>query len=189
MIKILLGILCIIGILLIILLLCAVVLIFCKICVIIRYTDKRFVLALKIGFFEKQLIPGKKKEKSSRTVKQKKESRKSKGKKELTVLDYIDITKKVLDKICTHIHFNKLHVDFRISGTDAAQTAIQYGRINAAIYPLASLIYERKRFKDLSIQICPDFLAKESVYNVDIILYTRSVFIIKGLRDIAKYFI
>lgn len=188
-IKILLGILCAIGILLLILLLAVFILIFCKICVILNYVDGQFSLILKIGFYKKQLVPGKKKDKKQQAPAQKKESKIVQNAKKLTVEDYFDIAKIVLEQIVAKIYFEKLHADFHIVGEDAAQTAIRYGQVNAAVYPLTALIYEHKRFKDLSVQISPDFLAKQSVYNINIILYTRVAYLLKGLLSIAKYFI
>lgn len=189
LVKILLGILCTIGIILIAALLLCIILIFLKICVIIKYIDGNFLFTIQIGGFKKQIIPSKK---SKKKITQKKSKTKKTGNnksKKLPVPDYIDIARTIINKLLTRAYYKRFYLDFRIAENDASKTAMLYGKLNAIIYPLAALIYNNKKVKDMSIHIQPDFLSEKSIYNIDILLYTRGAYLLGGLISIAKYLI
>lgn len=175
----------------------ALILIFCKVCVIIRYDNQQFFLAVKILFLTIPIYPRKEKKKKKEKDRLKKEKKSAPPKKQnrfvqkakrLDLSDYLEIAGIVLERIVKKIYFERLHLSIIVAGPDAAQTAITYGKINAAVYPLASMIHNHKQFHDLTIHISPDFMAEKTVYTADIMFYTRICHLLYGLFGIAGYF-
>ena len=81
----------------------------------------------------------------------------------------------------------EMRITGRIGLDDAAQTAQNFGRLNAAIYPLAGLINGHKRIKSLHIGITPDFTISNSVYNAEAVAYIRIYNVIAAVISIIKY--
>ena len=93
----------------------------------------------------------------------------------------------VIEKYVAKIYFDKLEAEIRVAGDDAAQTALKFGRLNAAIYPIAGLINGHKRIKKLHIGITPDFTTTKSVYNAEAIAYIRIFDVLAAVIAIIKY--
>ena len=83
--------------------------------------------------------------------------------------------------------FRKSAPSAPFAGDDAAQTALNFGRLNAAIYPSAGLINGHKRIKKLHIGITPDFTTTKSVYNAEAIAYIRIFDVLAAVIAIIKY--
>lgn len=61
--------------------------------------------------------------------------------------------------IFRHFVFRELFLEMKISGSDAAATAIKYGQISAAVFPAMGYICSKAKVKKYNIDISPDFLA------------------------------
>ena len=169
-----------------------------KIKVRIGYIEEEFILSFKLLFFVFTVSPENKKKKKKKAKKKEKEKKERPAKKEkdnffrshtsdFGVFDYIELIGIVIEKFVAKIYFDKLEAKIRVAGDDAAQTALNFGRLNAAIYPIAGLINGHKRIKKLHIGITPDFTTTKSVYNAEAIAYIRIFDVLAAVIAIIKY--
>ncbi len=169
-----------------------------KIKVRIGYIEEEFILSFKLLFFVFTVSPENKKKKKKKAKKKEKEKKERPAKKEkdnffrshtsdFGVFDYIELIGIVIEKFVAKIYFDKLEAEIRVAGDDAAQTALNFGRLNAAIYPIAGLINGHKRIKKLHIGITPDFTTTKSVYNAEAIAYIRIFDVLAAVIAIIKY--
>ncbi|MCI5682715.1 MAG: DUF2953 domain-containing protein [Eubacteriales bacterium] len=169
-----------------------------KIKVRIGYIEEEFILSFKLLFFVFTVSPENKKKKKKKAKKKEKEKKERPAKKEkdnffrshtsdFGVFDYIELIGIVIEKFVAKIYFDKLEAEIRVAGDDAAQTALNFGRLNAAIYPIAGLINGHKRIKNLHIGITPDFTTTKSVYNAEAIAYIRIFDVLAAVIAIIKY--
>lgn len=169
-----------------------------KIKVRIGYIEEEFILSFKLLFFVFTVSPENKKKKKKKAKKKEKEKKERPAKKEkdnffrshtsdFGVFDYIELIGIVIEKFVAKIYFDKLEAEIRVAGDDAAQTALNFGRLNAAIYPIAGLINGHKRVKKLHIGITPDFTTTKSVYNAEAIAYIRIFDVLAAVIAIIKY--
>lgn len=169
-----------------------------KIKVRIGYIEEEFILSFKLLFFVFTVSPENKKKKKKKAKKKEKEKKERPAKKEkdnffrshtsdFGVFDYIELIGIVIEKFVAKIYFDKLEAEIRVAGDDAAQTALNFGRLNAAIYPIAGLINGHKRIKKLHIGIIPDFTTTKSVYNAEAIAYIRIFDVLAAVIAIIKY--
>lgn len=182
---------CVVGLVLLL----AAILLPSKVKVRIGYIENRFILSFSLLCFKYTVSP--EKEKKAKKKKKKKEPEKTEKKKkegffshqtsDFGVYDYIELIKIVLEKFVAKIYFEKLDVDITVSSDDAAQTALNFGRLNAAVYPLAGLINGHKKIKSLHIGITPDFTKTNSVYNAEAVAYIRIYNVIAAVISIIKY--
>ena len=61
--------------------------------------------------------------------------------------------------IFRHFVFRELYLEMKVSGADAAETAIKYGKISSAVFPAMGYLCSKARVKKYNIDISPDFLA------------------------------
>lgn len=167
-----------------------------KVKVRIGYIENEFVLSFKLLFFKYTVSTEKRKKKKKKKTEAKKPEKTEKKKKDgffksqtsdFGVYDYIELIKIVLEKFVAKIYFEKLDVDITVASDDAAQTALNFGRLNAAIYPLVGLINGHKKIKSLHIGITPDFTKTNSVYNAEAVAYIRIYNVIAAVISIIKY--
>ena len=169
-----------------------------KIKVRIGYIEEEFILSFKLLFFVFTVSPENKRKKKKKAKKKEKEKKERPAKKEkdnffrshtsdFGVFDYIELIGIVIEKFVAKIYFDKLEAEIRVAGDDAAQTALNFGRLNAAIYPIAGLINGHKRIKKLHIGITPDFTTTKSVYNAEAIAYIRIFDVLAAVIAIIKY--
>lgn len=169
-----------------------------KIKVRIGYIEEEFILSFKLLFFVFTVSPENKKKKKKKAKKKEKEKNERPAKKEkdnffrshtsdFGVFDYIELIGIVIEKFVAKIYFDKLEAEIRVAGDDAAQTALNFGRLNAAIYPIAGLINGHKKIKKLHIGITPDFTTTKSVYNAEAIAYIRIFDVLAAVIAIIKY--
>lgn len=169
-----------------------------KIKVRIGYIEEEFILSFKLLFFVFTVSPENKKKKKKKAKKKEKEKKERPAKKEkdnffrshtsdFGVFDYIELIGIVIEKFVAKIYFDKLEAEIRVAGDDAAQTALNFGRLNAAVYPIAGLINGHKRIKKLHIGITPDFTTTKSVYNAEAIAYIRIFDVLAAVIAIIKY--
>lgn len=74
-----------------------------------------------------------------------------------------------MKKLFSHVVVYHLSADIRIGSDDAAQTAIQYGRICAVAEPCMTLLLPlvpKKKRKDVQLYVAPDFTSEVSAYQV-----------------------
>ena len=84
-----------------------------------------------------------------------------------------DSSKKGLKKLFLHIYFEDIVVDFTIADDDAYKTAVNYGRISAAVYNIIAVMSEIFKTKVKSADIVCDFIGTKSVYNGEVKITIR----------------
>lgn len=76
-----------------------------------------------------------------------------------------NVSKKHLLNIFKRIYIEELMVDFFIADEDAYKTAMNYGKINAAVYNLINFIRTFFTVTIKTVDIVCDFDSKKSIYN------------------------
>lgn len=85
----------------------------------------------------------------------------------------LQIVLKKLWWVVKRLKFRKFKLDLSVATSDAADTAIQYGKICAAVYPVLSLLQTSADFKPSEMNISADFENKKSEFAVSVIVVTR----------------
>ncbi len=75
------------------------------------------------------------------------------------IADALEAVTGIFSDIFKHFVFRELYLDMTIAGSDAAETAIKYGKISSAVFPAMGLLCSKARVKKYDIDISPDFLA------------------------------
>lgn len=60
--------------------------------------------------------------------------------------------------IFKHFVFRELYLEMKITGSDAAATAIKYGQISSAVFPAMGYICSKAKVRKYNIDLSPDFL-------------------------------
>lgn len=60
--------------------------------------------------------------------------------------------------IFRHFVFRELYLEMKITGSDAAVTAIKYGQISSAVFPAMGFICSKAKVRKYNIDLSPDFL-------------------------------
>lgn len=142
-----------------------------------RYKNKVYCV-LKIGFIKIRILPEKPKKKKPKvkTEEKSKEKKPEKPKQKEAVFSFIKLLKQngvsgiinILKKIASlaagalkdvfkHIIIRELSIDVVIGGDDAAETALNYGKTCAVVYPAVSTVTQVCICKDFNVLVSPDF--------------------------------
>lgn len=100
-------------------------------------------------------------------------------------------------RILRKLKIDELFLDVLVSGDDAAETAINYGKRCTEIFPALGYIYSSMRVGKYNVNVYPDFLAKKdeaefhSVVSIRPLALTNSVVILLGalIRRVAIKFL
>lgn len=90
------------------------------------------------------------------------------------------VSKKWLVHIFKHIYIEELMVDFTISDEDAYKTAINYGKINAAVYNSINFIRTFFTVTIKTVDILCDFEKKEPQYDFSVKITVRPATILSA---------
>lgn len=97
------------------------------------------------------------------------------------VKEIFTLIKAVLERLkdnLKHIGVRKLCLDIRVSTGDAATTAIEYGAICAAVYPVLTLLDGLANVKMKSINVSSDFNSDDSFFGFSVVVRVRIVYLI-----------
>lgn len=151
---------------------------------VVLYADfkNELYLSVRYLFVKIRLLPEKPKKKK-KAAKEEKDNEKPKAEQENETLEklkgivkktgisgFIEIVaeiSKIAAKgvmgIVRHVVISRLDVEIKNGGEDAAQTAINYGYISAALYPSVSIILNNvKKYKSARVQIFPDYDSRDT---------------------------
>lgn len=78
--------------------------------------------------------------------------------------------------VVKHLKFTRFKLNITVASDDAANTAIEYGGVCAAVYPVLSFIQTKADFKAQAVNISTDFDKKESVFETSISVTTRLIY-------------
>ncbi len=82
--------------------------------------------------------------------------------------------------------FKKVYLDLGVVGSDAAQTAIQYGQVCATVYPILSFFQSIARVKYKQINVKSDFENKKSTFSFSLNVNLQIIFLIISAFRIYK---
>ena len=83
-----------------------------------------------------------------------------------------------LKKQLRHIAVRRLCLDVKIASPDAAQTAIEYGAVCGAVYPVLSLIDSTANVKFKQINVSADFNSDKPDFSFSVIIRVKIIFLI-----------
>lgn len=144
---------------------------------------------------EKKRRLQKKSRKSKPKQKEAEESKQKLAKKktdETSFSDTLSLIWAILKGICptaarmlSHLRLTRLKLSIRVAGPEADQTAIRYGQICAGIYPLLGALDSAIRLRVKWVDIYPDFVREESVYDISFRVKLRLNHLIGGVFAMA----
>lgn len=94
------------------------------------------------------------------------------------ILAFIKALLSRLKKQMRHIAVRRLCLDIRVASPDAAQTAIEYGAVCSAVYPILSLIDSTANVKMKQINVYADFNSDKPVFGFSVIIRAKIIFLI-----------
>lgn len=137
------------------------------------------LISIRYLFFKIQLYPQKAK-KSKKSKKNKKESAtevSEKPKEKLsdkirTIIDGVSLVADAAKRLLKHIKIKKFYLNIDIGSPDAAATAIEYGAVSAALYPVCGFIFSQckvdKKHFNANINARYDLEESSAEINTDI---------------------
>lgn len=106
--------------------------------------------------------------------------------KNLTFYDYLEIVKLAFGKAVAKIKAETFKANIRVGG-DAYDVAMNYGKINAALYPVLGLLYNTGSLENAEVNIVPDFLRETTEYDLQTELSLRVFPLLVFLISAGKY--
>ncbi len=154
-----------------------------------------FILDIKfLMFFKKRLIPFEKKKKEAEPEKEAKpkaeKAAQQKPKQKRTLVETMDMIIDIVNKygpgakmILRNIRFHNIELYWKISGEDAADCGIKYGRICAWFGGVSAFFRNLIRIEHQKLKIFPDFLAvKDEIYGGADLEFNPLIVLIGALR-------
>ena len=86
------------------------------------------------------------------------------------------------------VKFRKVQLGITVASDDAAKTAIEYGAVCSAVYPVLSLFYSKANIKYKQIDIKSDFNTEKSSFMFSLTVNLQIIFlIITGIKVFKEY--
>lgn len=111
-----------------------------------------------------------------------------------TVRYFTGLLKILLEKlgwVFKRLKIRKLRMALSVAGSDAAQTAIQYGQICSAVYPVLSLLFSVTDCKAKRVDVSADFNHTSSDFSISFVVRALpihfAVAALTGLWEYKKY--
>ena len=159
---------------------------------IIKYKKDGLLVKLKILFFKYKLIP--QTEKKNKKDKKKDKDKEEEEKKSLLKMPNFNIKntddifellhiienffKEYLKPFIKKIKIKKAHISITAAGKDAAEAAINYGRLCAAFYPVAGIIQSFTKLKKSKMRIDCNYNTKKIMAETELIVSIRIIHIV-----------
>ncbi len=81
------------------------------------------------------------------------------------------IASRAVGRLLRAVTVDRLRLEMRISAPDAADTAVRYGQVCAALYPALALVERAVRVRRREVRVEPNFLADGSAAFADVRLH------------------
>lgn len=102
--------------------------------------------------------------------------------------ELIGLILKKLWWIVKRLKFSRFVLDLTVATDDAANTALEYGGICCAVYPVLAFIETNAKFKSKSVNISADFDKKEPEFAISLSVTTRLIyFLIAAISALKEY--
>lgn len=162
------------------------ILLLCDIVIRIDYRDG-FRLSVRYAFLRFQLVPSKqpaakKRKKTSETPPQPKQPKK-KSKLDVSVGEIVDIVGRIfqtLGEIVGKTRVRPCKVDISVASPDAATTALNYGRICAALGGLQALMKEKLGYCAPDFRVGWDYTTEKTTVRCKIAVRIRMIRVVKS---------
>lgn len=93
-----------------------------------------------------------------------------------------------IKKLLRHIKINKVILNLTVASSDAATTALEYGALCAAAYPVLALLSSVGNIKYKSVNINSDFNSDKPSFDFSLDISTRIFFLLlTALRAFKEY--
>lgn len=93
-----------------------------------------------------------------------------------------------IKKLLRHIKINKVILNLSVATDDAASTAIEYGVVCSAVYPVLALISSVAEIKYKQINVSADFNSKKPQFDFKLNVTSRVIFLlIAALKAFMEY--
>lgn len=91
--------------------------------------------------------------------------------------------------VVKHLKFRHFVLDLTVATSDAANTALEYGAVCSAVYPVLSFLETESNFKNEGININADFDKKQPEFKISFCVTTRLLFWVVGTIAVIFDFI
>ena len=160
------------------------------------FNNNEKALDVKYLFIKKRLFPlnsisseTKKKKEDKKSEKQKNEENKSEKSFGFSFGDILEILGLFNENVIKKLFFDRLFACVSVGTPDADKTALNYGRLSAAVGPVVNGLHAAGRIKKGEVRVYPDFSSPESSCSVDISLSFVPVFILPMLFGVLKIYL
>ena len=155
------------------------------------------LVRIRYLFIVKQLVPEKNKKKPKKAQKVQKKAKKKAEKKEepsfgqmlkedgvsATLTYYkklVSLAGTIVKKLLRVLVVDKLEVQLRIATDDPADTAVDYGKACAVVYPAQALLESIVKVKKRTVQLAPDFTREKGEAAFDVQVHVTPLRMLKA---------
>lgn len=96
----------------------------------------------------------------------------------IEIFEFLKAALLKIEKYLKHVLIRKLCLDIKIASSDVATTAIEYGAVCSAVYPVLSFIQSIANAKYKSINVSADFDSSEPQASFEFIIKVKIIFLI-----------
>ncbi len=162
----------------------------CPLSFYIKYVDEELYVDLKFLFYKKRLLPQDKKKAEERPEPKEDKPKKDKKSKEAffdTLQRFAELLSAggALGKLALSLHKARLCFDVTVGGEDAAEIAIETGRMSAYLHAAAAVFANLVNVKKRRITVRPDYNSKKTEYDLSARLYSRPITYIFNIHKIV----
>lgn len=147
------------------------------------FYDGKISVGIKYLFISKTLTDGEKKEAPEKEATEKTEKPKEKKPaprflQNIKISDWLSLVKILFTDFIFKIKIEKFDFDAKIATDNAADTALLYGKISAATYPIISFLAAKEVIKKANVNIYSDFLSEKSEFRGEAVASVRLITLI-----------
>ena len=100
--------------------------------------------------------------------------------------DLLGLFLKNLQWIVKHFKFRKLKLDITVATDNAANTAIEYGGVCSAVYPIIAFLESNADFKSKHINVTADFDSSEPHFSAYVLITAPIIWFLVALFEVYK---
>ncbi|MEE1003491.1 MAG: hypothetical protein U0L17_07110 [Acutalibacteraceae bacterium] len=106
----------------------------------------------------------------------------------LEVLDFLKPVLSATEDFASKIKINPLIIKVKMTGSDAAKLAIDYGKFCAVYYPLLNLLQSKTNCKNINSNVFVDYVCEENEIYIKTELKIRPIHLVKnGFKIIMEF--
>ena len=139
---------------------------------LVAYFDGKIRLEVKVLFFRYTIPLSKSKPKKEKTVQTRKKVKTDNKKMLSGFSDIKDLIPILFKRAFASLTVKKLGLDITVATDDPCNTALTYGAVNAAVYPLISLAEKYTKIKKKNINIIADYSGENTTVTFEAVVST-----------------